>query len=207
MSLKLKASICCPWTFSVCSNIQAHELMWQFQISAGTSVSHGSSTGQQLEWGLPVVAALSAVVFVVVAVVLLGVCTDCYKSEVSSDFHPATAHTEVRWGGAAGYTAAPTSDPVLSSGFAEDLGTGGSQALPYTMIPSQVPESQGFRGYGTSATPATQGLSGYSMAPPPGPTGYTGNQGSQHLPGAHISPASAPEPDEPPPSYSALSNY
>lgn len=166
---------------------------------------------QQSQYTFIIVACVSAVAFLLIMAVFLAFCTDCYKSEVSTDFHPATGQSEVKWGGAGGYSAVTSTsvdDTILGAGFTGEVvlpGQGGDQALPYTMIPSQVPEAQGFRGYGSA--PPEQGLRGYSAGEEgQNARGHGGGGGrpQQHLRGAHVSPMN--EPEEPPPSYFSSTN-
>lgn len=138
-------------------------------------------------------------------VYILMTCGDCYNSEVSSENHPATGHSAPKWGGAGGYSAAASAhtDRVLGAGFAGEVFIpryNGSEPLPYTVIPMQVPESQGFQGYHSSRG---QGPSGNVAAR----TGYAPGSGgqevtSQRLPGAHISPVMQ---EEAPPPYQSYS--
>ncbi|XP_076468632.1 uncharacterized protein LOC143299369 [Babylonia areolata] len=175
-------------------------LSWNAVNAEEAREEEDSVYSQLSENGLSVLTVCAAsVAFLLLAVYVLASCTDCYKSEVSTDFHPATGQSQgVKWGGSGGYNAAASSDvndSVLGAGFTGEVvvpGQGSDQALPYTMIPSQVPEAQGFRGYGS--VPAEQGLRGYGG-------GGGGGMPQQHMPGAHVSPVNPPEPEEPPPSY------
>lgn len=185
------------------------------QASELQDTSHSQSHENQ--WSLVLTGTVSAAVCLVLVVYAVINCTDCYKSEVSTEFHPATASSGVKWGGAGGYSAATTHDvnnSTLSAGFIGEVvppGEGGSQPLPYAMIPAHVPEAQGFCGYGPSQPAGGQGLSGYSApgggGAPPGNVGGQwggagqGGGGPQHFPGAHSSPLAMQEPEEPPPPY------
>ena len=183
------------------------------------------------EWNTALLAVVSAAALLSILVYALVNCTDCYNSEVSTECHPATASTGAKWGGAGVYSAGENCDvnnAVLGAGFSSGEmvtpGEQGSHPLPYAMIPTQVPEAQGFRGYAPVepvGAPAP-GLRGYgamegggSMAGcgggqwGGGTTGQWGRSGSvgagsQYLPGAHVSPGMT-QGEEPPPSYYAPS--
>ncbi|KAL8589404.1 hypothetical protein ACOMHN_021556 [Nucella lapillus] len=174
------------------------------EMQESTSLQHGQYTSTM-------VICVSAVAFLLIMAYFLAMCTDCYKSEVSTDTHPATGQSEAKWGGAGVYSAVAAdnvNDSVLGAGFTGEVvlpGEGSDQALPYTMIPAQVPEAQGFRGYGSA--PPEQGLRGYSTGG--GGVGQSGGGGGvggrpQQLPGAHVGPMN--EPEEAPPSYFSSTN-
>lgn len=115
------------------------------------------------EWLIAVIVGMVCVAMLVIYVVVT--CTDCYKSEVSTECHPASAAGAPKWGGAGGYSAAAgfdVHDPVLGAGFTGEviqLQDVASHALPYALVPSEVPEAQGFRGYGPAET--ADGVGGY----------------------------------------------
>lgn len=184
-----------------------------FSLAEQASELQDAAQSDDIQWSSVLVGIVSAVACLVLVLYAIINCTDCYKSEVSSEFHPATASNTVKWGGAGGYSAATTNsvnDSVLSAGFTGEVVppvAAGSQPLPYTMIPAHVPEAQGFCGYGSSQPAGSQGLSGYSTPGGGGaPLGSAGGQWGgggrpQHLPGAHSSPMAMSEPEEPPPPY------
>ncbi|XP_076448605.1 uncharacterized protein LOC143285235 [Babylonia areolata] len=146
---------------------------------AAEEVGPSLHTGSQLqtaEWLVAVVAAVFVAALVVYAAIA---CTDCYKSEVSTECHPAAASGGVRWGGAGGYSSAVTSDvnrSVMGAGFTGEVvvpDDGSSEPLPYALIPSQVPEAQGFRGYAPIEAASAQGY-GSTGVHQPSVAGYGG---------------------------------
>ena len=99
-----------------------------------------------------------AVIIIVLLIVTFFPCTDCYKSEVSSDRHPASCSGNVRWGGAGGYSSTAPADvhsTVLGTGFSSEVRVDhvSNHSLPYTLYPTHVPEAQGFQGYVPRDTP------------------------------------------------------
>lgn len=156
------------------------------------------------------VAVLAAVILCLLLAFAVFSCTDCYKSEVSSECHPAAASNRPHWGGAGDYSAAVSSNPndrVLGAGFTAEIVSPaervGTQNLPYTVIPAQVPEAQGFTGY----VPA--GQAGYGSTGGVGARMGTAPAIQGHFAGAHVSATPVPpwQDNEPPPSYSAIDPY
>ncbi|KAK7102973.1 annexin A7-like [Littorina saxatilis] len=172
--LQTTLSSCCVWGTATTFWILAVSCFLE-TVAAPSS----PDTSQTTENTQILVGAVSTILFFIVIVYLVASCTDCYKSEVSTESHPATAASSApKWGGAGGYTGVASSnvnDRVLGAGFTGEvvIPTDGGEPLPYAMIPSQVPEAQGFRGYG-SAEPT--GPQGYGSGQPTAPQGYGSGQ-------------------------------
>ncbi|XP_067683052.1 uncharacterized protein [Haliotis asinina] len=132
-------------------------------------------------------------------VVLLLMCMDCYNSEVDSRSHPACGgHHTV--GGNYPTSTSQVNEAVLQSSIRNNgyhTGSSDNSPLPYSLSPSNVPTSSGFRGYQSDTVP--------SCAAPllNSNTGSAGG-GGQVRAGTHFNPL---EPNEPPPSYGEAVRY
>ncbi|XP_046568467.1 uncharacterized protein LOC124276853 [Haliotis rubra] len=132
-------------------------------------------------------------------VVLLLMCTDCYNSEVDSRSHPACGgHHTV--GGNYPTSTSQVNEAVLQSSIRNNgyhTGTSDNSPLPYSLSPSNVPTSSGFRGYQSDTVPSSAApLLNSSTGPAGG--------GGQAIGGTHFNPL---EPEEPPPSYGEAVRY
>ncbi|GFR59963.1 hypothetical protein ElyMa_000066900 [Elysia marginata] len=148
----------------------------------------------------------------IASLVVLGlavmVCMDCMNSEVSSDSHPASTGGAPKWGGATNYRRSGYGEGGTDAAYVSEevnINDPRHAPLPYSMVPTQIPESGEFRGYQTGDTGNIHsGMAGYTSSNPSAPpvmAGYAAgpstNSGGGH--GRHYNPA---ERDDPPPSYS-----
>ncbi|RUS87960.1 hypothetical protein EGW08_004238 [Elysia chlorotica] len=139
----------------------------------------------------------------------LMVCMDCMNSEVSSESHPASMSAAPKWGGATNYNRAGEGQGGTHSGFVSEVINPSdlrNAPLPYSMVPTQIPDAAEFRGYQASGDGS--GMAGYSSVTPSAPSGaggygsdprqagYSENASGNH--GRHYNPADR---QDPPPSY------
>ena len=178
-----------------------------------------SEAGSGALWGsgqaLPV-GVLACVASLVLLGMALMVCMDCMNSEVSSDSHPASSGDTPKWGGASNYSRAGGGQGGRDSAYVTEVVNPDdlrNAPLPYSMVPTQIPESGEFRGYQTSG--GNSGMAGYSATTPSAPSpaagysatsslsGYGANDRSGNH-GRHYNPG---ERDDPPPAYSEAAGH
>lgn len=187
-----------------------------FLLGLATAAPASIDSSPETFWNPSYALAFGLFVLVASLVILsmaLMVCMDCMNSEVSSESHPASMSATPKWGGAINYQRGGQGEGGTDSCFISEqvnINDLRNAPLPYSMIPTQIPESGEFRGYQTGGADHVHGgVSGYSSTnatAPPSLEGYsahsnaagfsTNNSGGQ---GRHYNPA---ERDDPPPSYS-----
>ncbi|GFO44172.1 nuclear respiratory factor 1 [Plakobranchus ocellatus] len=168
-----------------------------------------------------VLGAAIVLVTLVLAGMAIMTCMDCMNSEVSSESHPACGDNTPKWGGAANYHRAGGGEGGTDSCYVSEVVHPSdlrNAALPYSMIPTQLPDPAEFRGYqsgGGGGGGGSSGMAGYNLpyasaSAPPGGAGsgahmnmYGANSGFSGGHGRHYNPA---EGDDPPPAYNEATN-